>query len=147
VRPLCICVRFDTLFPFIAESRPGATGTDLPKATKLKDVVFRLNSWSVGWVVRELQIITPGNRDLRQITIHMPYGLIPAKALADVRWTVGEAQYGEWSDLDRLLVQLWESHSIHPTVISEKWQDMVDSIGWLLPEITKKGMIDLVTLA
>jgi hypothetical protein len=63
---------------------------------------------------------------------------------ADVREEVGEAGYGEWLDLDRLLVQLWESRRIRLMAAFTKGQDMRSSIECLLPEITKRGMIDLV---
>ena len=46
-------------------------------------------------------------------------------------------------DLDRLLVQFWDSRSIRPKVVTEK-KGKRDWAGYLLPEITKRGIIDLV---
>jgi hypothetical protein len=63
---------------------------------------------------------------------------------ADVREEVGEVGCGEWLELDRFLVQLWESRRIHLMAVLRKGQDMRSSIECLLPEITKRGMIDLV---
>ena len=108
-------------------------------------MTFQLNSWNVEWVITALQTTTPKHRYLRQITIEFSYYL----TLVDVghgnnREAVGEASLRWWLDLDRLLVQLWESRSIHLTVVFTEAGDMRDCIGHLLPEITKKGIIDLV---
>lgn len=57
--------------------------------------------------------------------------------------------HGQWSELDRVLVQSWESRSIRPKVIytdqeKEGKERMRDWMGRLLPEMTERGMIDLV---
>ena len=66
----------------------------------------------------------------------------------DIRKVIGGRIYGQWLDLDRLLVQFWESRSIRPRVIwamAEREREVMrDSIGQLLPEITERGIIDLV---
>jgi hypothetical protein len=72
------------------------------------------------------------------------YNLSDAGIDADVREAVGEAGYREWLELDRLLVQLCESHPIHLMAVFTKRRYMGSSIECLLPEITKRGMIDLV---
>ena len=53
-------------------------------------------------------------------------------------------------DLDRLLVEFWELRSIRPKITNgstprndEKKGFMIDCVGCLLPEITKRGIIDL----
>lgn len=55
-----------------------------------------------------------------------------------------------WSDLDRLLVQLWESRSIRTKLESTESQSgvggMMDSVVRLLLELTKSGIIDPVEL-
>ena len=54
-----------------------------------------------------------------------------------------------WLNLDCLLVQLWESHSICLRVASEmlkgdEWNMwMRDNADSFLPEITRRGIIDL----
>ena len=112
-------------------------------------MAFRLNSWSVKWVITALQTITPKHQDLQQITIHIPYYLTVAKVFADVRRAIGEAGYGQWLELDRLFVQVWESRSIRPKAVvcamqvKEK-EDMRDCIGRLLPETTKGGIIGFI---
>jgi hypothetical protein len=83
-----------------------------------------------------LQTITPKHQDLRQITIEMSYYL-----------TIGEnpiQTIGEWIGLDRLLVQLWESRSIRPRVMFTEGRGMIGHIGFLLPETTRGGIIDVV---
>ena len=105
-------------------------------------MAFGINSWHIQWVTTPLQTITFEHRELRQISIQLPYLIF-----ANVRRAIGEEAYGRWLDLDRLLVQLWESHSIRPKVI---WtggeQDAKDCAGFLLPGITRRG-IAIIELA
>jgi hypothetical protein len=49
----------------------------------------------------------------------------------------------QWSDLDHLLAQFWESHTIHPNVVFTK-QGIGDCIEGYLREITRREIIDLV---
>jgi len=110
-------------------------------------VVFRLRSLSVEWVTVILRTITPKHQDLRQISIYVPFNSTLTSAGADVKRAVGERIVGEWSDLDRLLVQLWESHSIPPKFMSKEpneEQGARDCILCLLPEITKRGWTFIV---
>lgn len=105
-----------------------------------------MNSWHVGWVTTALQTIPPEHQDLRQISIHAPYHL--TEAGADVEQVIGEQIFWQWLDLDRLLVQLWEACSIRSkvvcTMLSKGGQDKRDCIGCLLPELTMRGIFDLV---
>jgi hypothetical protein len=55
---------------------------------------------------------------------------------------IGDTVLGQWLDLDRLLVQFWESRSIRPRVVCSMEQNRSDCVGCLLPEITKRGLID-----
>ena len=91
-----------------------------------------------------LQTITPKHRDFRQIVIHVLEYLVPGGVGANVEQTIGEANHGQRLNLDRLLVQVWESRSIHPRVIFTEEQGMGDCIESLLQEMTKQGVIDLV---
>ena len=119
--------------------------------TILKDVTFRFKSQSVEWITTGLRTITHKHQDLQQISIHLPPLIIPTRFGANTRQTIGEAIYGQWFDLDCLLVQFWESRSIRPRVICatrmrEEWE-VRDFLGCLLPETTKRGIIDLVCCA
>lgn len=54
--------------------------------------------------------------------------------------------YERWLELDRLLVQLWESHSICPKV-AHCVPQRKGGCSWLdslLPELTKRGAIGLI---
>ena len=125
------------LLQFLVESPLS----DLSKATKLNDVTFRLGSWSVKWIVRVLQTITTEHRDIQQISIRIPFFLtfvrVPMR-------TIEERAPGQWPGLDHFLVQLWESRSIRPRVVYTARRDMRDLAGRLLPEISKRGIIDLI---
>jgi hypothetical protein len=120
------------------------TPIDLSKATKLKDVVFQLESRGVKWVIAALRTITPKHRDLRQIRIDVSFNVVLLGAGANVPQAIGEANYRQWLDLDRFLVQFWESHSIRPKFTSTTERDMRKRFRRLLPEITKRGIIDIL---
>lgn len=95
-----------------------------------------------------LQTITSKHLDLRQIRVYAPDGFSRIRAGADVKQAVGEVVYRQWIDLDNLLAQLWESHSIRTKVlcamVGKRGQNSKHSIGFLLPEITNRGLISLV---
>ncbi|KAF9644799.1 hypothetical protein BDM02DRAFT_841941 [Thelephora ganbajun] len=120
------------------------TSINLSKATKLRAATFRALSLSVAWITMALQTISPRHQDLRQISIHACHDL----ALATIDANMMQSFGGQWLDLDRLLVQLWESRSIqtklmHVTPVQET-QDMGEQVGRWLPEATERGIIDLV---
>ena len=95
----------------------------------------------------ELQTLAPKHQDLRQISIYVPYNPHFASFGADVRQIIGKATYGQWPDFDRILVQIWESRSIRPMVTCTRpvgTQSMRYCIEWLLPEVTRRGIMDLV---
>jgi hypothetical protein len=105
---------------------------------------FRLKSWSVEWVAMTLRTITPEHRDFEEIKIDIPYRPILGGVGANVRQAIGAANFGQWLDLDRLLVKLWESHSTRPKVVSTTSTCTGDFIGCLLPEVMRSGILDLV---
>ena len=146
--PFGVCIRAGNSLLFLAES--GSASIDLSKATRLKDVDFRIGakSGSVDRITMALRTITPEHRDLRQISIHVHFAPAYASVVVDVRQIVGEGIFGRWLDLDLLLVQTWESFSIRPKVIyvmpTKGGREMRDSIGYLLPEVTKRGITGLV---
>ena len=131
--------------PFLTVLEP--TLIDLSTATRLKDITFRVNSHNVEWITTELQTLAPKHQDLRQISIHLPYNLSFAGFGPNIRRILSEATYEQWLEFDRLLVQFWESRSIRPTVTRTKvvgMQSMRDCIECLLPEVTRRGIMDLV---
>ena len=84
---------------------------------------------------------TVGSGYLQSITIE-PHDLPPE--------TVEEEVYQEWHDLDRVLVQFWTSHSIRPRVVYMprlgEGKDLGVDVPILLPELTRRGLVDLVEL-
>ena len=141
---MCACT--DNLLLFPAEPEP--TSLDLSKATKLKDVVFQPILQSVGWITATLKTI-PRHRDLQEISIHLPSYVVTTDDGGNATQVIGEVNWGEWLDLDRLLVRFWESSSIRPKVVSSSWMrkeiDTSSCVGYqyLLPEITKRELVDL----
>jgi len=141
VRPSGICIHTDNLLPFLAESGQGSV--DLSKATKLKDVAFRIDSSDVEWATMALRTVTPKHRDLRQISISAYYlPIIAMLGYHTIMREIEERTRGQWLELDRLLVQLWESYSTPPKIL---FVDKIarDLIGRLLPETTEGGTVNL----
>ena len=108
--------------------------------------MFCPKSRSVRWITTTLKT-TPKLQDLREIAVYLP--LYVTTADAGIRQEFGEEDWEEWLDLDRLLVQFWESTSIRPKVVPSVQvnhiRDTADFIGYrfLLPELTKQGIVDL----
>ena len=113
-------------------------------------MVFQPEPGKIRGVTTALQTITHKHRDLQKISIWTRYPdfvHLGADVYTNVREAVGGTGHGEWLDLDRFLVQLWESHSIRPRIAcvpGETRREMADLVEWLLPEIMKRGIIDLV---
>ena len=124
--------------PVLVDLEPEAS-IDLSKATRLKTVALRIKSWSfsVGWIDMALRTIVPEHRHLSEISIHVSSSFEGS----DIRRAMGEAAFGRWLDLDHVLVQLWESHSIRPR-IEWKQYDTESGLAYLLPEAVKRGIID-----
>ena len=90
-----------------------------------------------------LKTITSEHRDPQQVSIHFP----PDFTSIDLEIRFGEAPASarEWWDLDRFLVQLWESRSIRPKITSNsvllrEAQAVRCCVEYLLPEVTKRGV-------
>lgn len=83
-----------------------------------------------------MSLQTVESESLQQITIH-PYATT----------LTGTAVRQEWQDLDCLLVQFWTSHSIRPRLLygrDKEGKEMRDHAPNLLPELSRRGLIDLV---
>jgi hypothetical protein len=122
---------------------------DLSKATRLKDATFSCGTPSVLWIIVALQTITLKYQDLQKISIYAPHTFTLDGAGANIRRIAGETAYRQWLDLDRLLVQFWESRSIRPRIVHsgasrEGKEEATNCIRCLLPEITRRGIIHLV---
>jgi len=138
-------------FPVESESYP----IDLSNAWKLEDVALQFtNSSSVQWVSTTLRTITTDHRKLREVLFYAPClhcGSTSTSTFdhtnpADITRRIGEVAYKQWLEFDRLLARIWESHSIHLKVLCYKRQDGTDCrcANSLLPEVTRRGIADLV---
>ena len=106
---------------------------DLSKFTKLKDVVFGCTGPDIRRVTMTLQ--TAQSINLEEITIRSP------------RKPILESAYREWQDLDRLLLQFWTSRSIRPRIgykDREEGRELRYLVPGMLPELTSRGIVDLV---
>jgi len=113
---------------------------DLSEATKLRDVVFRCTKQRVKWISKALHTIR--SRSLQRISLELP-----RRDQAPTGDAIWEAVHQEWVDLDHLLVQFWTSRSLRPTVMYEPGEleeEMRVYVATLLPELTRRGAIDLV---
>ena len=109
-------------------------------------MVFQPDLRSLDWITTALQTITSNHRDLQHISIKVDYysSFVDPSTGADP----GQADGGlrQCLDLDRLLIQFWESRSIRLKVIHTE-PGVAGYIGRLLPEIMGRGLIDLVECA
>ena len=128
----------NTLSPVVDAGMPrGQPLLDLSKATKLKVLTFLCRRSRIKPIIVALQTVE--SKNLRQITIRL-YTVTTGEPIE-------ETVLQEWLDLDHLLVQFWTSHSIRPRLMyksDEGWKDMRDQTQSLLPELTRRGLIDLV---
>ena len=134
----CTGARTDSSLSFAV----GSVTIDLSKATKLRDVVFRPRWAGVEWITTAFETI-PKHRELQKISIGFPQ-FITSFGLDIIERAPG---YREWMDLDRRLVQFWESRPTGPKVISTAWVGPKEEVRgyaeFLLPELTRRGAIDL----
>ena len=122
---------------------------DLSKATKLKDMEFGFQYLSIAWVASTLKTITSRHRDLQGVSIR-------GCDLSDSTGTGWQANAAaeeddtreQWMDLERTLVQLWESHAVRAKVeyYSKTREESCELMEKLLPEATKRGVVELLRL-
>ena len=121
---------------------------DLSNTPKLKEVTFRVKTLSVVWMTRVLRTIAPNHQNSHKISIRILERHRPIADPTGLKGTFEEPFYRQWMDLDRLLVKFWESRGIRPKVlydVSENEKEATcKSIGCLFPEITERGIIELV---
>ena len=143
-----ICAHTDGLSPFVGEQSLGPI--DLSKATRLKHVKFWWGR-DPRWAVKALRTVTHDNRNLQLSleTTWKSYGhRVGSDDLGVLLDDIGGACYQGWLELDSVLAQLWESHSIRPEVTYNVPTWMGKGTGRrmqiLLPEVTARGIVDLV---
>ena len=120
---------------------------DLSKATKLREVAFRCGSMTngCGWIITALNTITSEHRDLKQISVQVPYPSDEGhRRRSIIERAEAEGRGRRWSDLDSLLVGFWESRSVSSKIVCPWTRDRTRAKDWavyLLPETTKRGII------
>jgi hypothetical protein len=98
-----------------------------------------------------LQTVTSNQHDFQKISLYLRplhSTRIPGGNAARGRDVVEESNYKQWLELDHLLVQLWESHSIRLTVSywappgkgGELEEVMSTRAHSLFPEVTSRGI-------
>ena len=113
---------------------------------KLKEVVFRCGFLDIEWVAMALETIAK-HQNLQRITIDTSSTTTPTGQ--EMLWTDKERACRLWSGLDPLLVQLWESHSIHTRILfpqlgpDDEGRRVADWPEGILPESSKQGIINL----
>jgi hypothetical protein len=113
--------------------------------TKLKELTFHIDGLYTMWIATALKTITSEHKDFHRISIYNPFRYSSPDDPDNLRQIVGEATYLQWMDLDLILVRLWESRSVCTRVYTLKEDEGVcKSIRCLLPEATKRGVIELV---
>jgi len=149
VQSLEVTSYFSGTFPSVlykncnSQLRPdvsGMTELDLSEVTQLRDVSFRFTRPNVKWISKALHTARSGN--LQRISLEPPRHRNLAVGAA--AW---ERVHQEWVELDQLLVQFWASHSLRPRVTYEPGrfgEEMRVYVAGLLPELTRRGIIDLV---
>jgi len=101
-------------------------------------VVFRCGGLRAEWISKTLHSVEPNT--LQRLSLELPR----CAAIEDTTW---ETVQQEWLDLDCLLVQFWVSHSLRLQVIHTPGRgekDLRDRMAMFLPEMTRRGITDLV---
>ena len=128
----------------IVVGEPGPVPIDLSRATKLRDTSFQILLLGVGWIAQALKTITHHHRDFRQISFIMSD--VRSLSRVDIGQATSDPAFGQWSELDRLLIEFWDTRSIHLSVsystLGEKWRKMDQLVKGLLPEMAKRGLIN-----
>ena len=107
------------------------------------------DGFSIAWVAGTLKTITPGHRNLREVSIQNR--ALSDPAYCNITGTVLTNElYGHWVDLDRALIKLWELHAVRakisyfPGIRRERVREFVEG---LLPETTERGIVELVNIS
>jgi len=102
---------------------------DISKCSKLKRMKFGVAYNIIRWVITTLQ--APKPKSLQEITIYS-YG---------VPYHMARETVEEWLEMDRLLAELWTSHSIVPRITSTNADSLRTFAPRLLPELTGRGVV------
>jgi len=118
---------FDTLESLYVEYYWFRPPLDLSNAAKLKCVKFGWDGTDIRWITATLQTVHP--EPLQRITVF----------LRNTLFNPTVEMVREWHELDRLLVQLWTSHSVRPMISYERVPGWI--VPRLFPELAKCGLV------
>lgn len=126
----------DNLPPRVESAR--TTPLDFSNAKQLRDVEFVCEKSDVRWITEVLR--TAEIRNLKSVSVVVSHFVALHASRLDA------ADLG-WSDLDRLLVELWALNSLRLRVMCRSrdgWKDPEGDVAKVLPESTRRGIVDLV---
>ena len=109
-----------------------------------------LRCWShPGWIIETLQTVTSNHKELKWVTLQAVSRRGLNEGCEGVKDAIGETSYRGWLELDQVLAQLCESHSVQLRVAYNLHVDMDgskerDRMEVLLPEVMARGLVDLV---
>lgn len=116
----------------------GTAPLDLTNAKQLRDVEFICEKSDVRWITEVLR--TAEIRNLKSVSVVMSH-FVALHALRLDAVDLG------WPNLDRLLAEFWTLNSLRLRVTCwprDGWRDPEGDMARLLPESTKRGIVDLV---
>jgi hypothetical protein len=119
---------------------PDAIPADFSQAKRLKEVSFRFIRLDNVCAVMTLKTLTSDHRYLHKVSIYITLGDYP-----NVK-QMSEETRGQWMDLDRLLVQLWEVNAVQTLVMCHtRWgiEEVYGHTERFLPGLTQRGMVKL----
>ena len=109
-------------------------------------VAFRFHGDYIEWVTTALKTITFEHNNFQRVIICVPNSLLGNSAPFNIPESVREETYSQWIDLDRVLVRLWEPRRVRTEALARagKEEQLNECLGMLLPEMTKRGAIELL---
>jgi hypothetical protein len=116
----------------------GKASIDLSEAIRLKEVKFIFEAFKDVWTTASLKTITSKHTQFKKVSMFI--------CMEEYIGFIGRDILDQWMDFDRVLVQLWELHAIHTRVdysIEQEEKEAREYIGILLPEMTKRGRIEM----
>ena len=96
--------------------------------------MFRYAGLHAEWITKTLNTVK--SKNLHSLSLKLP-----RSGIEDPVW---EVAHQEWLDLDRLLVQFWDSHKLRSKVIYATEKDAKDEVAKFFPELTRRGIVDVL---
>ena len=104
---------------------------DFSNVIRLQEVAFHLEELHDVWTTLALKTLTSKHRNLQRVSIYIPITF--TRMLEETR--------RQWMDLDRVLVQLWESNAIRIQVVyfgRMREEGARERVERLLPKMTER---------